>query len=123
MKPNNIILDKSKLFALSIIELYKYLYTEKKEFVISKQILSSATSIGANAKEASLSQSKRDYIAELSISLKKLGRPNIGLNYYMTASLLTRRNIISYTIRIQKNNYKHLKNSQKQSLNNNLSPI
>ena len=40
MKPNNIILDKSKLFALSIIELYKYLYTEKKEFVISKQILS-----------------------------------------------------------------------------------
>ena len=123
MKPNNIILDKSKLFALSIIELYKYLYTEKKEFVISKQILRSATSIGANAKEASLSQSKRDYIAELSISLKKLGRPNIGLDYYMTASLLTRRNIISYTIRIQKNNYKHLKNSQKQSLNNNLSPI
>ena len=123
MKPNNIILDKSKLFALSIIELYKYLYTEKKEFVISKQILRSATSICANAKEASLSQSKRDYIAELSISLKKLGRPNIGLDYYMTASLLTRRNIISYTIRIQKNNYKHLKNSQKQSLNNNLSPI
>ena len=49
---------------MSIIELYKYLYTEKKEFVISKQILSSATSIGANAKEASLSQSKRDYIAK-----------------------------------------------------------
>ena len=92
MKPNNIILDKSKLFALSIIELYKYLYTEKKEFVISKQILRSATSIGANAKEASLSQSKRDFIAKLSISLKKLGRPNIGLDYYMTASLLTRRN-------------------------------
>ncbi len=45
MKPNNIILDKSKLFALSIIELYKYLYTEKKEFVMSKQILRSATSI------------------------------------------------------------------------------
>ena len=58
MKPNNIILDKSKLFALSIIELYKYLCTEKKEFVISKQILRSATSICANAKEASLSQSK-----------------------------------------------------------------
>ena len=50
MKPNNIILDKSKLFALSIIELYKYLCTEKKEFVISKQILRSATSIGANCK-------------------------------------------------------------------------
>lgn len=62
MKPNNIILDKSKLFALSIIELYKYLYTEKKEFVIYKQILRSATSIGTNAKEASLSQSKRDIL-------------------------------------------------------------
>ncbi len=52
MKSNNIILDKSKAVALSVIELYKYLCVEKKEFVISKQILRSGTSIGANAKEA-----------------------------------------------------------------------
>ena len=64
---------------MSIIELYKYIYTEKKELVISKQILSSATSIGANAKEASLSQSKRDFIAKLSISLKEAGETEYWL--------------------------------------------
>ncbi len=79
MKPNNIILDKSKLFALSIIKLHKYLCTEKKELVISKQILRSATSIGANAKEASLSQSKKDFIAKLSISLKEAGETEYWL--------------------------------------------
>ena len=73
MKPNNIILDKSKEFALSIISLYKYLCTVKKEYIISKQLLRSGTSIGANAKEASLAQSKRDFIAKLSISLKEAG--------------------------------------------------
>lgn len=73
MKPNNIILDKSKLFALSIIKLYKYLCKEKKEFVISKQILRCGTSIGANISEAYYAQSKRDFIAKLSISLKEAG--------------------------------------------------
>ena len=71
MRPNNLILDKSKVFALSIITLYKFLCTEKREFVISKQLLRCGTSIGANAKEASLAQSKRDFIAKLSISLKE----------------------------------------------------
>ncbi len=52
------ILDKSKAFALRMIKLYKYLQKEKKEFVISKQIVRSGMSIGANAKEASLAQSK-----------------------------------------------------------------
>ena len=63
MRPN-IILDKSKEYALSIIDLYKYLIN-KREYVLSKQILRSGTSIGANAKEASLAQSKRDFIAKL----------------------------------------------------------
>ena len=47
----SIILKKSKSFALRIIKLYKYLTEEKKEFVLSKQLLRSGTSIGANAKE------------------------------------------------------------------------
>ena len=49
----NLILDKSKAFALRIIKLYNYLKKEKREFVISKQIARSGMSIGANAKEAS----------------------------------------------------------------------
>lgn len=61
MKEENIILDKSKAFALRIIRLYKYLCQEKKEFVLSKQIVRSGTSIGANAKEAHAGQSKADF--------------------------------------------------------------
>ena len=71
MKEENIILDKSKAFALRITRLYKYLCQEKKEFVLSKQIVRSGTSIGANAKEAHAGQSKADFYAKLSISLKE----------------------------------------------------
>ena len=52
MKNDNVILDKSKAFALEIIELYKHLTVDKKEFIMSKQVLRSGTSIGANAREA-----------------------------------------------------------------------
>ena len=50
MKTNNIIVDKSKDFALRIIKLYKYLNDEKHEYILSKQVLRSGTSIGANVK-------------------------------------------------------------------------
>ena len=74
MKSNSsAVLIKSKEFALCIIDLYRFLSQEKKEFIISKQILRSGTSVGANAKEASLAQSKADFIAKLSISLKESG--------------------------------------------------
>lgn len=66
----NIIQDKSFDFALSIISLYKKLQAEK-EYVISKQILRSATSIGANIEEAIAGQSKKDFLSKLSISLKE----------------------------------------------------
>jgi four helix bundle protein len=67
----SIICEKSKVFALKIIVLYKYLTNEKKEYVISKQILRSGTSIGANAREAGRGQSKADFYAKLNISLKE----------------------------------------------------
>ena len=78
MKPN-LILEKSMELALSIVDLYKYLCAEKREFVISKQLLRSGTSVGANAKEASLAQSKRDFVAKLSISLKEAGETEYWL--------------------------------------------
>lgn len=68
---DNIIAVKSKMFALRIIRLYKYLCNQKNEFVISKQILRSGTSIGANVRESIRAQSKADFIAKMSISLKE----------------------------------------------------
>ena len=67
----NIILDKSKVFAIRIIRLYQYLCDEKKEYVLSKQLLRSGTSIGANAKEAVRGQSKPDFSAKMNIALKE----------------------------------------------------
>ena len=67
----NVLLDKSKAFALRIIKMYKYLTEDKKEYILSKQVLRSGTSIGANAREASRGQSKSDFYAKLYISLKE----------------------------------------------------
>lgn len=68
---NNIIKDKSYLFALRIIKLYKFLIERKKEHIISKQILRSGTSIGANIEEAIGAQSRKDFIMKLSIAYKE----------------------------------------------------
>ena len=67
----SIIDKKSKVFALRIIKLYKQLKEVDKEFILSKQILRSGTSIGANARERKNSQSKADFINKLSIALKE----------------------------------------------------
>lgn len=71
VKTDNVIVDKSKDFALKIIRLYKKLCDEKHEFIMSKQLLKSGTSIGANVKEAIRGQSKADFYAKLYISLKE----------------------------------------------------
>ena len=67
----NVLKEKSFVFAVRTVKLYKYLIAEQKEFVLSKQILRSGTSIGANIEEANAGQSKKDFIAKLSISLKE----------------------------------------------------
>ena len=68
---DNVIVEKSKAFALRIIKLYKYLVDEKREYVLSKQVLKSGTSIGANVKEAIRGQSKPDFYAKMNIALKE----------------------------------------------------
>ena len=68
---DNVIVNKSFKFAIRIVKLYKYLCDEKKEYVLSKQLLRSGTSIGANINEAQEAQSKNDFISKLSISLKE----------------------------------------------------
>ena len=71
MKENNILLEKALLFAARIVKLHNYLISKKQETVISKQIIRSATSIGANANEAIYGISKPDFISKLHISLKE----------------------------------------------------
>ena len=67
----NIVQQKSFLFAIRIINLYKYLIAEKKEFVLSKQLLRSGTSVGANIEESIGGQSDRDFLHKISISYKE----------------------------------------------------
>lgn len=71
MDKENILLEKALRFASRIVKLHRYLLKEKHEVIISKQIIRSATSIGANANEAVYGISKADFIAKLQISLKE----------------------------------------------------
>ena len=70
MKTENIILDMSFDFALQIIALYK-IFIERKEFILSKQLLRSGTSIGANIEEAIAAQLRKDFIHKMSIASKE----------------------------------------------------
>lgn len=67
----NPIQEKSKAFAVRIVRLCQYLQSEMKEFVLSKQLLRSGISIGANCREASRAQSRADFISKFSIALKE----------------------------------------------------
>ena len=71
MKTNNHILEKSFDFSVRIVNLCKYLQNDKKEYILSKQLIRSGTSIGANVNEAQAAQSKNDFIAKLSIASKE----------------------------------------------------
>ncbi len=68
---NNPVVNKSKAFALRIIEMYRFLSSDQHEYIISKQILRSGTSIGANIREAHRGQSEPDFYAKLNIALKE----------------------------------------------------
>ena len=71
MKADNQVLIDSKAFALRIIRLYKFLKEDKLAFVLSKQVLRSGTSIGANIRESVNAQSRMDFINKLNIALKE----------------------------------------------------
>jgi four helix bundle protein len=68
---NNVIVDKTKHFALQIIKTYNYLSQNKKEFIMSKQLMRSGTSIGANVREAQRAQSIPDFYSKMNIALKE----------------------------------------------------
>ncbi len=68
---NSVIADKSYQFSIRVVNLYKYLVNEKKEFVLSKQVLRSGTAVGALVSEAKFAQSTADFINKFSIALKE----------------------------------------------------
>ncbi|MBQ2285948.1 MAG: four helix bundle protein [Clostridia bacterium] len=87
----NVIVTKSKNFAVRIIRAYKYLTAEKNEYIMSKQLLRSGTSIGANVKEAVRGQTKPDFYAKLNIALKEASEAEYWLEILYETDYIDKR--------------------------------
>ena len=85
----NLLIDKSITFASRIIKLYQYLIKTKKETIISKQIVRSGTSIGANINEANYGQSKADFVSKMHIALKEAAETEYWLKLLTMSEYIT----------------------------------
>ncbi len=85
----NILKDKSFLFAVRVVNLYKYLCDSKKEFVMSKQLLRSGTSIGAMVREAEYAETKKDFIHKIAIAQKEINETLYWLELLKSTDYLT----------------------------------
>ncbi len=95
MAKENVLQYKSYDFALRIIKTYQYLCTEKKEYVLSKQLLRSGTSIGANVEEAIGGQSERDFFAKISISYKEARETHYWIRLLRDSGYFSKEQIAS----------------------------
>ena len=86
----NLLIDKSIAFAAQIISLHKYLLKTQKETIISKQIVRSGTSIGANINEANYGQSKADFISKLHIALKETAETEYWLKLLLASEYISK---------------------------------
>ncbi len=84
---------QEKSFAVRVVKLYKFLCEEKKEFVLSKQVLRSGTSIGANVKEALQAESRADFVHKLSISLKEASETEYWLELLKSSISLRKKRL------------------------------
>lgn len=87
----NVIVTKSFDFAVRIVNLYKHLTSERKEFVLSKQLLRCGTSIGANVSEAQRGQSPADFNAKMNIALKEANETEYWLKLLYKTEFLTEK--------------------------------
>ena len=85
---DSILAIKSKEFAIKIINIYKYLCSDKKEFIMSKQLLRSGTSVGANIREAKFAQSMPDFISKMSVALKEISETQYWIELLMETGYL-----------------------------------
>ena len=97
----NTVVDKSFEFAVRITNLYKYVVKEHKEYVLSKQLLRSGTSIGANVAEAQRGQSKADFAAKMSIALKEANETHYWIRLLYRTEFLTKSQYTSINADIQ----------------------
>ena len=88
---DNTILQKSLAFSVRIVNLHKYLTTQKKEYILSRQICKSGTSIGANIAEAQRAQSTADFVAKLKIALKEASETQYWLQLLHETNYLSDR--------------------------------
>lgn len=95
MKNDNIVQLKSFAFAIRIVNVYKYLNKEKKEFVLSNQLLRSGTSIGANIEESIGGQSDKDFLSKISISYKEARETIYWLKLLQATDYLSEQEAIS----------------------------
>lgn len=86
---DNVVFNKSKQFAIRIVNLYKYICNEKKEFTLSKQLLKSGTSIGANIAEAICAISDKDFLSKLYIAYKECAETEYWLELLKETEYLT----------------------------------
>jgi len=91
MEDKNVTLNKVFKFSIRIVKLYKYLCEEKREYVISKQLLRCGTSIGANVNKATAAQSKKDFIAKMSISSKEARETKYWLDLLVATDYLSQK--------------------------------
>ena len=90
MKKDNIIQTKTYNFAVKIVKLCRFLSEDKKEFILSKQLLKSGTSIGANVEEAIGGQSRKDFYAKLSIAYKEARETHYWIRLLKDTNYLTK---------------------------------
>lgn len=91
MYEDNVVVCKSKQFALRIIKLYKYLINEKSEYIMSKQIMRSGTGIGANIRESIRGQSKADFYAKMNIALKEASETEYWLELLYESEYISKQ--------------------------------
>ena len=87
----SVLRDKSYLFALRVVKLYKHLINQHKEYTLSKQILRSGTSIGALVREAQYAQSAKDFINKLSIALKEANESEYWIMLLKDSEFITKK--------------------------------
>ena len=88
-KPKSLLIEKSFLFAVRMVRLFKYLSGKKKEFVLSKQLLRSGTSVGANIREVFNAESKIDFIHKLSVAQKEADETRYWLELIAATGILS----------------------------------
>jgi len=91
----NIVKDKSFDFAVRIVKLYHYLCEQKKEYILSKQLLRSATSVGAMVREAEHAETKKDFIHKMAIAQKEINETIYWLELLKATDYLTNEQFIS----------------------------